>query len=184
MRYTRSSFVYLVYFVVKLLPQLTKLKRLDPKPPQSRFRNILRATSRSQLFAAHDIGLPVLAVKCLNNTRRARSLTREIGDQEHPVVGYRAVAFQHLRLSGDIPTIIRCTALLSILVCRRLNLECRAILRDEVEGSVYLARRRQTVKDIADKILGEHADVGVLVCQIPKSPAVEGKDLKETGYWR
>ena len=34
--------------VVKLLPQLTKRKRLDPKPPQGRLRNIPRATSRSQ----------------------------------------------------------------------------------------------------------------------------------------
>ena len=67
---------------------------------------------------------------------------------------------------------------------RRLYLEGRAVLHDEVEGCLYLARRRQAVEDIADKILGEHADVGVLVCQIPKRPAVEGKDLKETGYWR
>ena len=67
---------------------------------------------------------------------------------------------------------------------RGLNFKSRAILHDEVEGGLYLARRRQAVEDIADKILGEHADVGVLVCQIPKRPAVEGKDLKETGYWR
>ena len=184
MRYTRSSFVYLVYFMVKLLPQLTKRQRLDPKPPQSRLRNIPRATSRSQLFAAYDIGLPVLGVERLHNTRRARSLTGKGSNEEYPFVCNRSVALQHLRLSRHIPAIVRCTAFLFALVRRRLNLECRAILRDEVEGSVYLASRWQTVEDIADKILGEHADVGVLVCQIPKRPAVEGKDLKETGYWR
>ena len=60
-------------------------------------------------------------------------------------------------------------------MCRRLNLECRAVLHDEVERRLHLAVRRQAVEDIADKILGEHTDVGVLVCQIPKRPAIEAE---------
>ena len=158
--------------------------RLYLKPLQRRLRNILCATGRPQLLTRDDIALPVLEIECLNDAGSTRGLTREGGDEEHPVVGNRAIALQHLRLSGDIPPVIRCATFGDALVRRRLYLERCAVLHDEVEGSIHLASRRQAVKDIADKILGEHADVGVLVCQIPKRPAVEGKDLKETGYWR
>ena len=62
---------------------------------------------------------------------------------------------------------------------RRLYLKGRAVLHDEIEGSIHLARGRETAEQITDKILGEHPDVGVLIGQIPKRPAVEAEDVQQ-----
>ena len=158
--------------------------RLDTQPSQCCLRDILRAARRSQLLAGDDIALPVRGIERLHNPGRARSLAGEIGNQEHPVVGNGAIALQHLRLRRYIPTVVGIAPFFHTLVRRRLYLERCAVLHDEIEGRIDLARRRETVEYIADKILSEHAYVGVLVCQIPERPAVEGQDLKETGYWR
>jgi len=44
-------------------------------------------------------------------------------------------------------------------MCRGFHLDCHAGPRYEIEWSIYLSRWRQTIQDIADKILSEHADV-------------------------
>ena len=61
---------------------------------------------------------------------------------------------------------------------RGLNFKSRAILRDEVEWSVYLTRGRQTTEDIADEVFSKHANVGVLLGQIPKRPAIEAEHIQ------
>ena len=167
--------MYLVYFVVQRLQRY----RLYLKPLQCRLRNILCTTRRSQLLAGDDIALPVRGIECLHDPGRARSLAGEGGHEEHPVVGNGAIALQHLGLSRHIPAVVGIAPFFHTLVRRRLNLERCAVLHDEVEGRIDLARRRETVEYIADKILGEHPDVGVLVGQIPKRPAVEAKDVQQ-----
>ena len=132
------------------------------------------------MFTGDDIALPVLRIECLHDARCARGLAREGGDEEKPVVGNRAVALQHLGLSRDIPAVVgRAAALGIVLVRDALYLKSRAILHDEVEGSVYLAGGREAIEDVADKVFGEHADIGVGFGKITKRPAVKAEDVQQ-----
>lgn len=167
-----------VYLLVKPLLQLTNRKRLNAEPLQRRFGDVPRAAGGAELFAGNEVAAPVLEIECLDDARGAGCFAGEGGDEEEPVVGDRAVALQRFRLRLDVPAVVWRAVFRGILVSCCLHLNRHARLCFEIEGGVYLARRRQAIQDIANKILREDTDVGVLLGQIPKSPPVKRERFK------
>ena len=62
---------------------------------------------------------------------------------------------------------------------RGFHFDCRAGLCDEIVGSVDFAGGREAGENVADKVFCEHADIGVLIGQVTKRPAVEAEDVQQ-----
>jgi len=136
------------------------------------------------MFTCDEVTSPILEIKRLCHSRRARDGSRESSGKKHPDISNGAIALQTLRLRLDIPTIVRHSACPRILMSRGFHFDCRAGLGNEIERRLDLAGWRETAENIADKVFGKSTDVRILFGKIPKRPSVERKCIQKFSYCR